>query len=144
MPAMARIAANGSVERSALLLTLPDAISGLTANSSAVATQIAEKRGTRSAKRRSSRASSVAFSPFSWSDGGPTASVRGPATIRDQNSLLLAVDGVVETLRNSGLFWKAALNVVPVRRPLRRLGKAWESNRRPTWRRSRLLHAAGC
>ena len=40
--AVARIAANGSVERSALPLTLPEASSGLTAKSSAVATQIAE------------------------------------------------------------------------------------------------------
>ena len=40
--AVARIAANGSVERSALPPTLPEASSGLTAKSSAVATQIAE------------------------------------------------------------------------------------------------------
>jgi hypothetical protein len=40
--AIARIAANGSVESRALRLSLPGASSGLTRNSNAVATQIAE------------------------------------------------------------------------------------------------------
>jgi hypothetical protein len=50
---MARIAANGSVDRSALWLTLPEASTGLIANSSAVAIQIAEKRGARNQAGRS-------------------------------------------------------------------------------------------
>ncbi len=53
MPAIARMAANGSIESKALRLTLPLASSGLTANSTAVATQIAENRGTRRRERRS-------------------------------------------------------------------------------------------
>src|SRR3954470_891758 len=47
MPAIARMAANGSMESRALWLTLPGASRGLTANSTAVATQMAEKRGMR-------------------------------------------------------------------------------------------------
>ena len=43
--AIARIAANGSIERSAVLLTLPVASSGLTAKRSAVASQIERNGG---------------------------------------------------------------------------------------------------
>src|SRR5436305_15173415 len=89
MPAMARIAANGRVESSALLLTLPDAISGLTANSSAVATQIAEKRGARNRPqdgRGSSGASTTAAPESSPSDGGSTALLGVTLTVCDRRS----------------------------------------------------------
>ena len=96
MPAIARMAANGSIESNALRLTLPLASSGLTANSTAVATQIAEKRGTRRRERMSARRSIVGVAPAVpderlsaparrpyWAIQPPSATRVAPSTYRE-------------------------------------------------------------
>ena len=83
--AIARMAANGSIERSALLLTLPVASSGLTAKRSAVASQIERNGGSvrprmRAITRAGRRAGPCARSACAVRTGAPFAAASpGPA-----------------------------------------------------------------
>ena len=112
MAAIARIAANGSVASSAVLLTLPGASSGLTAKSSAVATQIAAKRGAdrrpasaearvravpagatdgreaQAAYRATQPPSATSVAPWTYSRGGEHEDDRGRELLRPRDPCL--------------------------------------------------------